>query len=341
MHMAAARLQATGTVDDAPVIIGQHPLMEQIGRVVRKVAATDATVLLLGESGTGKDLVARSIHGQSPRREAAFVPVNCGAIPGELLESEMFGHERGAFTGAAAPRAGLLQLAHDGTIFLDEVGEMSPRLQVKLLRVLQDGVVRPVGGDRTVTVDVRVVAASNKDLAAEVAAGRFREDLFYRLNVIPLTMPSLRERRSDVPCLVRHFLDAHNRRRHGQPLSVSDQAMVQLWEYDWPGNVRELENLMQRLAVLADGPVIGVDDLPPAIRAIAASRPAARPRLTPDGFDLHTAVEEFEQGLIAEAMRRSHGNKQAAARLLGVKRTTLIAKLRRRTQGAAEAAVPA
>jgi DNA-binding NtrC family response regulator len=341
MHMAAARLQADSTRDEGPVIIGQHPLIEQIGRVVRKVAATDATVLLLGESGTGKDLVARSIHAQSPRRDASFIPVNCGAIPGELLESEMFGHERGAFTGAAAPRAGLLQMAHEGTIFLDEVAEMSPHLQVKLLRVLQDGVVRPVGGDRTITVDVRVVAASNKDLAAEVAAGRFREDLYYRVNVIPLTMPSLRERRSDVPFLVRHFLDVHNRRRPGQPVAVSDQAMVQLWEYDWPGNVRELENLMERLAVLVDGPVIGVDDLPPAIRAIAGPGQTARPRLAPAGFHLQTAVEEFEQGLIAEAMRRTHGNKQAAARLLGVKRTTLLAKLRRRTHGTPDVAVPA
>ena len=341
MHMAAARLQASGTTSEAPVIIGQHPLIEQIDRVIRKVAVTDSTVLILGESGTGKDLVARSIHAQSPRCGASFVPVNCGAIPGELLESEMFGHERGAFTGAAVPRAGLLQMAHEGTIFLDEVGEMSSHLQVKLLRVLQDGVVRPVGSDRTITVDVRVVAASNKDLAAEVLAGRFREDLYYRLNVIPLTMPALRERRSDVPHLVRHFLGLHNRRRHGQPLSVSDQAMVQLWEYDWPGNVRELENLMERLAVLADGPVIGVDDLPPAIRAIATPRPANRPTVAGEGFDLQAAVEEFEQGIIAEAMRRTNGNKQAAARLLGVKRTTLVAKLRRRGQAAPDAGIPA
>ena len=331
MHTAAARLQADNAVDEGPVIIGQHPLIEQIARVIRKVAATDATVLILGESGTGKDLIARSIHAQSPRRDAAFVPVNCGAIPGDLLESEMFGHERGAFTGAGTGRAGLLQLAHGGTIFLDEIGEMSPHLQVKLLRVLQDGVVRPVGGDRTVTVDVRVVAASNKDLAAEVAAGRVREDLYYRLNVIPLTMPALRERRSDVPFLVRYFVEVHNRRRCGQPLSVSDQAMVHLWEYDWPGNVRELENLMQRLAVLAEGPVIGVDDLPPAIRAITTPSQPARLRLTPHGFDLQATVEEFEHNIIAEAMRRTNGNKQAAARLLGVKRTTLVAKLRRRS----------
>jgi DNA-binding NtrC family response regulator len=242
----------------------------------------------------------------------------------------MFGHERGAFTGASAPRAGLFQQAHGGTIFLDEVGEMSPCLQVKLLRVLQDGVVRPVGGDRTVTVDVRVVAASNKDLESEVAAGRFREDLFYRLNVIPLTMPALRERRSDIPVLTRHFLDGQNSHRRDQPLAVSDEAMVHLWEYDWPGNVRELENLIERLAVLTDGPVVTVADLPPAIRALAAQSASARPQLSTTGLDLQSAVEDFEHGLIAEAMRRTHGNKQAAARLLGLKRTTLVAKLRKR-----------
>jgi DNA-binding NtrC family response regulator len=330
MHNAAVRLQASGIIEDMPVLIGEHPLMAQIARVVRKVAGTDATVLILGESGTGKDLVARAIHAESERAAGPFVPLNCGAIPGELLESEMFGHERGAFTGAAAPRAGLLQQAHGGTIFLDEVAEMRPALQVKLLRVLQDHEVRPVGGDRVVRVDVRVVAASNKDLAAEVTAGRFREDLFYRLNVIPLTMPALRERRSDIPILVRHFLAIHNRVRRGRPLTISDEAMVQLWEYDWPGNVRELENLVHRVAVLADDPIVGVADLPPAIRALSGLRPATRIVLDDGGLDLTAAVEDFEQRLIAEALRRTKGNKQAAARLLGLKRTTLIAKLRRR-----------
>jgi two-component system, NtrC family, response regulator AtoC len=328
MHIAAARLQATPADDRLP-IIGDHPLMRRIGDMIRKVAHTDATVLLLGESGTGKELVARALHAQSERADGAFVPVNCGAIPAELLESEMFGHERGAFTGAAGPRAGLFQLAHRGTIFLDEVAEMSQALQVKLLRVIQDREVRPVGGDRVVTVDVRVVAASNKDLAAEVAAGRFRDDLFYRLNVIPITMPSLRERRSDVPLLVRHFLAAHNRRRRGRPVSVSDEAMVHLREYDWPGNVRELENIIERLAILTEEPVIGTSQLPPAIRALAAPRGGVRITLDEHGLDLQAAVEEFQHRLIAEALRRTKGNKQAAARLLGLKRTTLVAKLRR------------
>jgi two-component system, NtrC family, response regulator AtoC len=328
MHIAAARLETT-PADDRFAIIGDHPLMQRIGDMIRKVAHTDATVLLLGESGTGKELVARALHAQSERADGAFVPVNCGAIPAELLESEMFGHERGAFTGAAGPRAGLFQLAHRGTIFLDEVAEMSQALQVKLLRVIQDREVRPVGGDRVVTVDVRVVAASNKDLAAEVAAGRFRDDLFYRLNVIPITMPSLRERRSDVPLLVRHFLAAHNRRRRGRPVSVSDEAMVHLREYDWPGNVRELENIIERLAILTEEPVIGTSQLPPAIRALAAPRGGVRITLDEHGLDLQAAVEEFQHRLIAEALRRTKGNKQAAAQLLGLKRTTLVAKLRR------------
>jgi DNA-binding NtrC family response regulator len=336
MHTVAVKIQPGAGAEEMPVLIGEHPLMEKIARVVRKVAATEVTVLILGETGTGKDLVARAIHAHSERALCAFVPVNCGAIPAELLESEMFGHERGAFTGAAAPRAGLFQLAHGGTIFLDEVSEMSPALQVKLLRVLQDREVRPVGGDRVARVDVRVVAASNRDLAAEVDCGRFREDLFYRLDVIPLTMPALRERRSDIPLLVRHFLALHNRARRGRPLSVSDEAMVYLWEYDWPGNVRELENLVERVAVLADEPVIQVADLPPAIRALAASRAAPRVTLDDDGLDLNAAVEEFEHRLIAEALRRTKGNKQAAARLLGLKRTTLLAKLRRHAPDGAD-----
>ena len=337
MHTAAVKLQASGIADEIPLLIGEHPLMGKIEQVIRKVAATDATVLLLGESGTGKDLVARAIHGHSMRAQCPFVPVNCGAIPTELLESEMFGHARGAFTGAMAPRVGLFPLAHGGTIFLDEVSEMSPSLQVKLLRVIQDREVRPVGGDRVLRIDVRVVAASNRNLAAEVAAGRFREDLFYRLDVIPVTMPALRERRSDIPLLVRHFLAEHNRGQRGRPLSVSDEAMVHLWEYDWPGNVRELENLVERLAVLADGPVIDVDDLPPAVRALAASHTASQVILDQDGLDLNAAVEEFEHRLIAEALRRTKGNKQAAANLLGLKRTTLLAKLRRRIPGEPDA----
>jgi transcriptional regulator with PAS, ATPase and Fis domain len=224
----------------------------------------------------------------------------------------------------------MFQLANGGTIFLDEVGEMSGNLQVKLLRVLQDKEVRPVGADRSLKVDVRVIAASNKELAAEVDAGNFREDLFYRLQVIPIVMPPLRERRSDVPLLVRHFLDKHNHKRQGRLARITEEAMVYLWEYDWPGNVRELENLLERLVILSEEGHIGVDHLPPTIRSFISEKKIPRATLGEEGLDLNTAVEEFENRLIEEALRRTKGNKQAAARLLGLKRTTLVAKLRRR-----------
>jgi transcriptional regulator with PAS, ATPase and Fis domain len=245
----------------------------------------------------------------------------------------MFGHERGAFTGAIGQRAGMFQLANGGTIFLDEVGEMSGTLQVKLLRVLQDREIRPVGADRVTKVDVRVIAASNKELAVEVEEGNFREDLFYRLQVIPIIMPPLRERRSDVPLLVHHFLEKHNRKRLGHPAEISEEAMVHLWEYDWPGNVRELENLLERLVILSEEGRIEVEHLPPGIRSFISEKKIPRPTLGEEGLDLNSAVEEFENRLIEEALRRTKGNKQAAARLLGLKRTTLVAKLRRRKGG--------
>jgi transcriptional regulator with PAS, ATPase and Fis domain len=328
---------SNGAPESHPSLIGEHSLIQKITQLVNKVAVTEATVLIMGESGTGKELVARAIHSASQRGERPFIPVNCGAIPAELLESEMFGHERGAFTGAIGQRAGMFQLANGGTIFLDEVGEMSPTLQVKLLRVLQDREIRPVGADRTFKVDVRVIAASNKDLASEVEAGRFREDLFYRLQVIPIVMPPLRERRSDVPLLVRFFLDKHNRKRGGRPADLSEAAMVHLWEYDWPGNVRELENLLERLVILSEDGRIDVDHLPPSIRSFISEKKIPRPALGEEGLDLNTAVEEFENRLIEEALRRTKGNKQAAARLLGLKRTTLVAKLRRRKGGGVDA----
>ncbi|MFN8542981.1 MAG: sigma-54 dependent transcriptional regulator [Candidatus Binatia bacterium] len=320
----------SGTPENVPYLIGEHPLVVKINQLVTKVAATEATVLIMGESGTGKELVARSVHEQSARAERPFIPVNCGAIPAELLESEMFGHERGAFTGAVGQRAGMFQLASGGTIFLDEVGEMNPILQVKLLRVLQDREVRPVGADKSFRVDVRVIAASNKDLSTEVEAGRFREDLFYRLQVIPIVMPPLRERRSDIPLLIKYFLEKHNKKRTGRPARITEQAMVHLWEHDWPGNVRELENLLERLVILSEDGIIDVANLPSNIRSLISERKIPRPVLGEEGLDLNTAVEEFENRLIEEALRRTKGNKQAAARLLGLKRTTLVAKLRRR-----------
>lgn len=326
-----------GSNDNTVSIIGEHPLIEKIRALIAKVGPTEATVLIMGESGTGKELVARRIHASSHRADKPFIPVNCGAIPAELLESEMFGHERGSFTGAIGARQGMFQLANGGTIFLDEVGEMSPTLQVKLLRVLQDREVRPVGADRSFRVDVRVVAASNKDLAAEVEAGRFREDLFYRLQVIPLVMPPLRERRSDVPILIRHFLEQHNDNAGARQSRISEEAMVHLWEHEWPGNVRELENLLERLVILSEDGFIDTPQLPSSIRSLISEKKIPRPTLTDQGLDLNTAVEEFENRLIEEALRRTKGNKQAAARLLGLKRTTLVAKLRRR-RGASETA---
>jgi transcriptional regulator with PAS, ATPase and Fis domain len=313
-----------------PFIVGRHPAMRRVVDVTRRVAETDAIVLVTGESGTGKELVARAVHALSQRSAGPFIPANCAAIPAGLLESELFGHRRGAFTGAVGTRSGLFELANGGTIFLDEVAEMSSALQVKLLRVLQDGDVRQVGGEHAIHVDARVIAATNKDLTREVARGAFREDLFYRLQVVPIVVPPLRERRSDVRVLVDYFLEKLNRSRHERLVTITDDAMAVLWEYDWPGNVRELENLLERLVVLTDGATIDVEHVPSTIREYKSTRHVRGPTLGTHGIDLKRAVAEFEVDLIAQALRRTRGNKQAAARLLGLKRTTLVAKMDRR-----------
>ncbi len=315
--------------DKDPEIVGTHSLIQKLHHLITKVSKTDSTVLITGESGTGKELVARKIHELSGRNDQPFVAVNCGTIPGDLLESEMFGHQKGSFTGAVGHRPGMFQLAHKGTMFLDEIGEMNPMMQVKLLRVLQDKEIRPVGADMPFRVDVRVIAATNKDLSAEVEAGRFREDLYYRLQVVPIPIPPLRERRSDIPTLIEHFLERHNDNRP-YPISISEEAMVLLWEYDWPGNIRELENVIERLVILSDSPVVRPDALPANIRSFLSEKKIPRPKLAEEGMDLNAAVEEFENRIIDEALRRTKGNKQAAARLLGLKRTTLVAKLRRK-----------
>jgi transcriptional regulator with PAS, ATPase and Fis domain len=315
---------------DNVFVRGSHPVMQKIINISKRVAPADSTVLLMGESGTGKELLARFIHAESRRAANPFIAVNCGAIPADLLEAEMFGHERGAFTGAVSSRMGLFQLANGGTIFLDEIAEMLPALQVKLLRVLQEREIRPVGSERTVRIDVRVLAATNRDLTVEVEKGRFREDLFYRLQVIPIVVPPLRERRSDIPDLVNHFLEKHNQQRPTQKSYITPDAMVYLWEYDWPGNVRELENLIERVVILSEDGRIDVDSLPSNIRSFISDKKIPRPELTDEGIDLNQAVEEFEYRLISEALRRTKGNKQAAAKLLGLKRTTLVAKLRRK-----------
>jgi len=322
-------MQANGSTQ----LIGDHPLVQRIRSLIQRVAVTDATCLILGESGTGKELAAREVHTHSNRSDKPFIPVNCGAIPADLLESEMFGHERGSFTGAVGTRAGMFQLANGGTIFLDEISEMDPLLQVKLLRVLQDREIRPVGADRSSLVDVRVIAATNKDLSMQVERGLFREDLYYRLEVIPVNLPPLRERRSDIPLLVRHFLDRHNKKRSDVEVVITEEAMVHLWEYDWPGNVRELENLLERLVILSEDGMIRVENLPASVRSFISEKKIPKPVMSEEGLDLTNAVEEFENRLIDEALRRTKGNKQAAARLLGLKRTTLVAKLRRRRGG--------
>lgn len=305
--------------------------MRRTFSVVEKVAKTNSTVLILGESGTGKELIAKALHKLSART-GRMVPVNCGAIPEDILESELFGHERGAFTGAIAAKIGRFQLADGGTIFLDEIGEMSPKLQVKLLRVLQERVVEPVGSTRSVAVDVRVIAATNKDLRAEVAAGRFREDLYYRLQVVPVNLPALRDRGSDVLTLAEHFLGraAKNAGRHA--MRFSDEVKSRLLTHAWPGNVRELENLVERLAILTDGDVVNVHDLPEHFMARSEQLTVVElgTELPADGLDFNLLVDNFETRLISMALSRTRGNKKAAARLLHLNRTTLIEKIKKK-----------
>lgn len=312
-----------------PILIGEHLLMKKIDAIVRQVAVTDATVLIIGESGTGKELIARALHVGSPRHDNPFVPVNCAAIPEELLESELFGHTRGAFTGAHTARAGMFQLADGGTIFLDEVGDMPLVLQAKLLRVLQDKHVRPVGADRAVPVEVRVIAATNKNLEKAVEKGAFREDLFYRLQVIPIHLPPLRARRSDIPLLLQHFLEKANR-KYKRNAQLTPEAMVHLWEYDWPGNVRELENIVERMVVLTENGRIDIENLPSSVKIFISEKKIPTPTLDNGELNLQKAVELFENRLIDEALRRTNGNRSAAAQMLGVKRTTLLSKLRRK-----------
>jgi DNA-binding NtrC family response regulator len=311
-------------------LIGQHPTVVKLRQLIERVARTEATVLICGESGTGKEVVARAIHMMSTRHDHTFVPVNCAAIPHDLLESEMFGHERGAFTGASGHRQGLFAIANGGTLFLDEIGEMPALLQAKLLRVLEDRVVRPVGSDRGFQVNVRVIAASNTDLALAVKRGLFREDLYYRLQVIPMMLAPLRERRSDIGILIEHFLHSAQERMPGRNITISREAMVHLWSYDWPGNVRELENMIERLLIICADDVIDLALLPANL--VTANRPveAQLPdKLGERGIDLNALVRELEGRLINEALKQTGGNKQAAAKLLGLKRTTFAAKLRR------------
>ena len=306
-------------------IVGTSQALREVLGVVGRVAASDSTVLIRGESGTGKELIARAIHYNSARADQALVTVNCGAIPEELLESELFGHVRGAFTSAVSARAGRFALANGGTIFLDEIGDMSPNLQVKLLRVLQERTFEPVGSSKTELVNVRVIAATHQNLEQAIGEGRFREDLFYRLNVIPIEVPPLRKRRADIPLLIDSFLENLARER-GTKLSIAPEALEVLCRYDWPGNVRELENLIERLNVLRGDGEVGVDDLPESIRAPGRSD---LPGAVADGLDFRGVVDRFQTDLIREALEATGGNKKEAAELLGLNRTTLTEKIKK------------
>jgi DNA-binding NtrC family response regulator len=317
-------------------IVGKSRAMRVLFQLLETVAASTATILVTGETGTGKEIVARAIHHNSPRRAQRFVALNCSAIPETLLEAELFGHVRGAFTGAVGSRQGRLEQAHHGTLFLDEVGTMSTALQMKLLRVLQEREFERVGDSKTVKVDTRVIAATNNDLAKMVEEGRFREDLFYRLNVIPIELPPLRNRKEDIPLLVQHFLHKFLSSQPASPtpqsatMSVSQQAMRHLMAYHWPGNVRQLENAMERAVALSGGRTqIDVSDLPNEVQA-ASEAPVSRDVDLPDtGLDLDAYVGDIERALIYQALEKSGGNKGQAARLLNVKRTTLVEKLKR------------
>lgn len=312
-------------------MVGEDPGMLRIARLIEKVARTDSTVLILGESGTGKEVVARAIHESSPRVRKSLVPVNCGAIPANLLESELFGHVKGAFTGALHARQGRFELANHGTIFLDEIGEMSPLLQVKLLRVLQERSFEAVGGTRPIEVDVRIIAATNKDLEAEVKAGRFREDLFYRLNVVPVNLPPLRERKVDIPLLLEHFNARSAKVRHRSVKGFTPAALERLGQYGWPGNVRELENLVERLTVFCMDEVVDVGDLPPkVVESQAVSKGDHFFDLPEDGLDLREVLGNLEDRLIKQALERTEWNKNRAAALLRMNRTTLVEKLKKR-----------
>ncbi|HXH07901.1 MAG TPA: sigma-54 dependent transcriptional regulator [Vicinamibacterales bacterium] len=300
-------------------IIGRSPAMQAVFQLIQTIAPTTSTVLITGESGTGKELVARAIHFNSPRRDHPFVAVNCGALPETLLESELFGHVRGAFTGAETNKKGLLEVAEKGTVFLDEIGEMSPMMQVKLLRFLQDRRFRRVGGTEEIEADIRVIAATNRDLARLVAEGRFRDDLFYRINVIPVRLPPLRERVEDIPLLAEHFLQKYAAQM-GRPVAgLSPAAMRCLRGYRWPGNIRELENAIERAVALETSTTIQPSSLPEPVQAgvtPAAERPPLE--LPEEGFDLERHVEAIEREYIAEALRRAGGVKTRAADLLGM-----------------------
>ena len=329
---------------DRTGIIGESPSLRQVFAVLAKVSPTDSTVLVTGESGTGKELLVRALHANSKRKGKAFVPINCGAIPRDLIESELFGHEKGAFTHAIRSRAGRFEMADGGTIFLDEIGELDLTLQVKILRVIQEKDFERVGGSVTTKVDVRIVAATNRDLEQEVAQGRFREDLFYRLNVIPIHLPPLRERYADITLLGQHFLNVFCEQKQREVLRLTQKAQDFLLAYPWPGNVRELENFMERISILCENTEVAPEDLPDKIlKFVGHEVPKRKLKIVLEDFvwptladlrdqsgGLKEFMDEIEDRLLQEALEECGGVKNQAAELLGIKRTTLIEKLKKR-----------
>ncbi|HET6410485.1 MAG TPA: sigma-54 dependent transcriptional regulator [Anaeromyxobacter sp.] len=305
-------------------MVGSGPAMQGLFEVIRRAAPSEGRVLLTGENGSGKELVARALHEQSRRRSGPFVKLNCAAVPAELIESELFGHERGAFTGAVAARRGKFELADGGTLLLDEVGDMPAAMQAKVLRVLQEGEFERVGGHQTLRSDVRVIATTNKDLAAEVEKGRFREDLYYRLNVVPVHVPALREHKEDLPELSSRFLGEACERNGRRPMQLSREALLALYAHDWPGNVRELRNQLERLVILCDGPEIAAEDV---VRLLPGARKPRTDRFR-SGASFHELVEEAEREIILSALDRHQGNVSDTSRALGLERSHLYKKMR-------------
>lgn len=309
--------------EEWPSLVGSSPAMLEVYKLVARVANGRSTVLLQGESGTGKELIARAIHTNGPRRDKPFIPVNCGALPDTLLESEMFGYEKGAFTGAVGTKMGLFESANEGTLFLDEIGELGQGLQVKLLRVMQDQEVRRVGGTTSTRVDVRIIAATNRDLEQLVKEGKFRNDLFYRLKVVPITLPSLAERREDIPMLVHHFLQKCAAGTEHAVCGVLPETMALLTDYRWPGNVRELENVIERAVSLSHGPVLTPEDLPKVIRQGALTETETRYPLTNPHDEVSLTLEEVEKRHLIRVLKETNRNKVKAAKILGIDRRTL------------------
>ncbi|MCB0363153.1 MAG: sigma-54-dependent Fis family transcriptional regulator, partial [Bdellovibrionales bacterium] len=313
-------------------IVGKSPEILHVLDLIERVADSDSTVLITGESGTGKELVAKAIHFNSSRSRKPFIPINCGAIPAELLESELFGHVKGAFTGAIAHRTGRFEMADGGTLFLDEIGDMSPNLQVKLLRVLQERCFESVGGTKTIYTNVRVLAATNAHLEKAVKEGKFREDLYYRLNVIPIKVPPLRERISDIPILFHHFMDKFNRTRSKKLTGIATEALDCLYRHDWPGNIRELENLVERLSILKGEGLVDIEDLPSKYQEHRPSELRSTPtfEMPESGMDFNSAVDNFENALILQALQKTGWNRNQAAILLKLNRTTLVEKIKKK-----------